>query len=175
MPCKLLRPDPDQTWKYYILQSRPQTDPITFCPDQNGLKHRIINPKSTSFRLHSTCEYILKWSNNILQHANQGLCSHQGKKFGENLFSERSLSTKLRESKGILVNYSVYHAKLYGENSQIVVKFHWENPNEFSHLVENFWPCLYTQFGNARHDVHLIPSFPVPPVKNTPTWTRPKF
>ena len=49
-------------------------------------------------------------------------------------------STKLEESKWILTNISVYHTKFYGENPWILAKFHWENPNGFSHLTLNFWP-----------------------------------
>ena len=33
-----------------------------------------------------------------------------------NPFSQRFSSTKLQESKQILINISVYHTKLYGEN-----------------------------------------------------------
>ena len=65
----------------------------------------------------------------------------QGQKFGENPFLQRFLSTKLQESKWILVNISVCHTKSYGENPWILAKFHWENPKGFSYLVANFWPC----------------------------------
>ena len=32
---------------------------------------------------------------------------------------------------------------MYGKNPWILAKFHWENPNGFSHLVANFWPCSF--------------------------------
>ena len=52
-------------------------------------------------------------------------------------FSQRFSSTKLLESKWILVNVSFYHTKLYCENPWIVAKFHWEIPNGFLHSVAN--------------------------------------
>ena len=58
----------------------------------------------------------------------------------ENSFLQRFSSTKFWESNWILINISVYHTKLYGENPWILAKFHWENPNGFSHFVTNFWP-----------------------------------
>ena len=67
-------------------------------------------------------------------------CS-SGPKFGKNPFSQRFSSTKVLESKWSHVNIPVYHTKLYGENPWILSTFHWENPNEFSHLVANFWHC----------------------------------
>ena len=57
-----------------------------------------------------------------------------------NPFSQRFLSTKLQESKGILINILFYHIKIYGKNPRTLVKFYWENPLRFLHLVANFWP-----------------------------------
>ena len=72
----------------------------------------------------------------------------EGQKFGgnpfseslresENPFSQRFSSTKLRESKWILVNIQVYHSNSYGKNPWILAKFHWKNPNGFSLWVTN--------------------------------------
>ena len=71
MPRNLLpRPGPDPKIVNFMPQHR--TDPIIFYPDRTEPKHFIINQKLPSFGLQQTHEYDLKWSNNILQHANQG-------------------------------------------------------------------------------------------------------
>ena len=81
---------------------------------------------------------ILNFAVALYRLSKQRLAGSEIHRKSENPFSQRFLSTKLRESKWILINISVYHIKLYGKNPLIFAKFHWENPNGFLHLVTNF-------------------------------------
>ena len=59
-------PKPGQKIVNFIALSHDRPDYIL-----PGLEQFIINPKWTSFRLQQTCEYALKWSNDIMKRANQ--------------------------------------------------------------------------------------------------------
>ena len=63
---------------------------------------------------------IFSKSYKIARVAPSSTTCNQGQKFGENPFSQRFSSTKLRESKWILVDILVYHTKLYCQNLWII-------------------------------------------------------
>ena len=69
-----------------------------------------------------------------------------GKKFGENSRIYSRKDSRQQNDKREIVNISVYHAKLYGENPWILAEFYWENPNGFLHLVSNFCPSHFAPF-----------------------------
>ena len=70
MPRNIL-PRPGPNPKNLNFMAPTQTDPIIFYSLWTGRKHFIINLKLPGFGVQQTCEYIKKWSHNILQHANQ--------------------------------------------------------------------------------------------------------